>query len=189
MLGKLYDGDEAEYSNEQLNGVIIANDRVYNHKVTRINYTSYDGRRSQDSLNPRTHADFMVMSQEDEEDGVAPHPYWYGRIVGIYHAEVRNIGPNSPDRSVQHMNFLWVRWYGRDLSYRCGFKAKRLPRLGFVDSSDPGAFGFLDPAEIIRGCHIMPAFHYGQTDELLPPSIALQAHEENLDYVYYYAGM
>ena len=38
------------------------------HKVIRINHTTYDGRLNQDSLNPRTHADFMVLAHEDDTD-------------------------------------------------------------------------------------------------------------------------
>jgi hypothetical protein len=34
----------------------------------------------------------MIHSHEDEEDR---HPYWYGRIIGVFHALVRHIGPTS----------------------------------------------------------------------------------------------
>ena len=40
----------------------FVNNRFYLHKVLRINYTSYDMRREQDSLNPRTHANVMMLS-------------------------------------------------------------------------------------------------------------------------------
>ena len=55
---------------------------IYQHKVLRINDTTYDMRREQDSLNPCTHANVMVLSQEDDPSA---HPYWYARIIGIYH--------------------------------------------------------------------------------------------------------
>ena len=41
---------------------------IYHHKVICINHTTYDGRHSQDSLNPHTHADFMVLAHEDDTD-------------------------------------------------------------------------------------------------------------------------
>jgi len=64
----------------------LVNDRIYQHKV---NYTTYNARRSQDSLNPCTHGDIMVLSWDDS------HPYWYARIMGIFHAMVIQTGPKS----------------------------------------------------------------------------------------------
>lgn len=65
--------------------------------MLRVNYTTYDMRRAQDSLNPRVpgHADIMVLSPENEDENNDPHPYWYARIIGIFHAHVRHIGPDS----------------------------------------------------------------------------------------------
>ena len=65
-------------------------------------------RREQDSLNPRTHANVMVLSQEDHPDA---HPYWYACIIGIYHTFVRH--ESSPDPFL--IDFLFIRWYGLDL--------------------------------------------------------------------------
>jgi hypothetical protein len=39
--------------------------------------------------------------------------------------------------------------------------------VGFVDSDDPLAFGFLDPQYVIRGVHLLPAFAHGHTGSLL----------------------
>ena len=90
----------------------------------RVNYTTYDLRRSQDSLNSRTHADIMVLSHEDQGTGqTRAHPYWYARIIGIFHAMVQHTGRHSQSSEPQHMSFLWVRWYGRDLKHRAGWNA------------------------------------------------------------------
>lgn len=112
----------------------------------------------------------MVLSHEEEKEQ-NDHPYWYGRIIGAFHAEVRHIGSTSTSQQSHHMEFLWIRWYGRDMQYRAGWKAKRLHRVGFVSSEDEFAFGFLNPKEIIRGAHLIPAFEHGRTAELLPPSV------------------
>jgi hypothetical protein len=143
-------------------------------------------RRAQDSLNPRTHADFMVLSHEDQNSAM-PHPYWYGRIVGIFHAQVRHIGPRSKSTEIQRIDFLWVRWFGRDMDYHAGWKRKRLHRLGFM--SDDGAFGFLDPNQIIRGVHLIPGFALGRTSMYLGPSIARQDSENDKDWYRYYINM
>jgi hypothetical protein len=186
-----YSGDENDFSDQDLADVNIIRERLYTHKLLRVNYTTYDLRRDQDTLNTRTHPDFMVLAHEDEEESSA-HPYWYGRIVGIFHADVRHVGPKSKNTTKIHrMEFLWVRWFGRDMQHKAGWLAKHLHRVGFIDASvpDTAAFGFLDPAEVIRAAHLIPAFHYGRTTELLAPSIARHFDaENNEDYRYYYVN-
>jgi len=157
--------------------------------VICINYTTYDIRQAQDSFNPRTHADVMVLSHEDEDPRASHHPYWYAHIISIFHANIRHIGPASQSSDPQKMDFLWVRWFGHDMTHQAGWKALCLYRLGFLDHEDPGAFGFLDPAAVICGVHIVPAPAYGRTTELLPPSIARQPSEDDKDWVYYYISM
>ena len=53
----------------------------------RVNYTTYDMRRDQDSLNPRTQADVMLLAHEDLTARNS-HPYWYARIIGLFHVYV-----------------------------------------------------------------------------------------------------
>jgi len=130
----------------------------------RVNYTTYDMRRDQDTINPRTHSDVMVLSPET---GPNAHRYWYARVLGIFHAQVLHTGPDARNHSVQHMEFLWVRWFGMEPGYRSGFKAAKLPKIGFVPETDESAFGFLDPSLVIRSCHIVPAFAAGRTNDLL----------------------
>ena len=181
-----YDGGESTFSDEDQRTVTFVNNRIFKHKVLRINYTTYDMRRSQDSMNPRTHAGIMVLSCEDEEDKGKQHPYWYARIIGIFHAHVRHVGPSSKCSEPQRMEFLWVRWFGRELSHCAGWKAKRLHRVGF-DEQDQ--FGFLDPNDVIRGVHLIPAFEHGQISDKLGPSIARQPDENDKDWAYYYVNM
>lgn len=130
----------------------------------------------------------MVLAHEDDtNDATNPHPYWYGQIIGVFHIFVKHMGPASKTTDFQRFDFLWVRWFGRDLSYRLGFKAKCLPRIGFVNSED--AFGFVDPQEIIRGVHLIPAFAHSKTGDILGRSIARQPMEKDMDWVYYYVNM
>jgi hypothetical protein len=69
-----------------------------------------------------------------------------------------------------------------------GWKVKRLERVGFIPIDDPGAFGFLDPQQVIRGIHLIPAFNYGHMDTLLPPSIARPTHNNNEDWTFFYVN-
>lgn len=190
LLGRIYevdfDGDDIAYTDEERVTLSFVGGRIYRHKILRINYTTSDMRRDQDSLNPRTHANIMVLSHDDGN-----HPYWYARILGIFHAIVQH--PKFLEPKV--MDFLWVRWYGADPDerYKSGWKGRRLPRIGFIPHVEDGlspAFGFVDPNHVIRGVHLIPAFHFGVTDDLLPPSSTARLDDENnLDYINYYVNM
>jgi hypothetical protein len=184
-----YNGDETDFKPEERNSFIFVNNRIYRHKVFRVNYTTYDLQREQDSLNPRTHADIMLLSHEDEESA---HPYWYARIIGVFHATVQFKGLSSHpeiEPGLCQMEFLWVRWFGWDPTHRGGWKSKRLHRVGFVDGKDPDAFGFLDPKNVVRGVHLIPAFAYGHTNSLLQPSVARAPSEQDRDWMYFYVNM
>ncbi|EDQ99528.1 uncharacterized protein LACBIDRAFT_334986 [Laccaria bicolor S238N-H82] len=191
LLAREYSGDETEFTSKEQNSVAFINNCIYSHKVLRVNYTTYDMRHEQDSLNPRTHADIMVVSQEPtmHEDGMPEHPYWYARIIGIFHTQVLHTGPESRTSEPQHMEFLWVRWFGLDQEQPSGWRPKRLHRVGFVDGEDEAAFGFLDPEQVICVVHLMPAFHHGQGTSNLKPSIARPLTEKDEDWVFYYIGM
>jgi hypothetical protein len=162
-----------------------------------MNYMTYDMWHTQDSINPQTHPDIMLLSGEDHDDS-DPHPYWYAWVLGIYHAEVCHDHPNAVSSDVQILEFLWVHWLGQDANYNTGSIGHCLHRVGFVpddliDLDDPtqasGAFGFIDPAEIIWGVHLIPAFAHGKTDRLLGPSIACPLKNEDQDWQYFYVNM
>ena len=137
-------------------------------------------------MNPRTHADVMVLSRENSEDKEKRHPYWYARIIGIFHTNVRHVGPTSKCSDPQKTEFLWVRWLSRDTGYQTGWNTCRLHHVKFTDHN---SFGFLNPKEVIHGVHLLPAFAYGWTSGFLAPSIARQPSEEHEDWKYYYVNM
>jgi hypothetical protein len=91
------------------------------------------------------------------------------------------------------MDFLWVRWFGEEPGrYRYGIRHARLPKIGFVEADDQYAFTFLDPAQAIRGVHLIPAFWEGRTSELLPTRKSMArilTPEEEDDWVNYYVNM
>ena len=174
LLGRLlnidYDGDERDFSNVNQNTVHIMNNRIYSAKVLRVNFTTYDIRRDQDTMNPRNRCDIMVQSHEDSANA---HPFWYARVLGVFHAQVLHTGPLAQNRSIQHMEFLWVRWFGIIEGHQYGAKIARLPKIGFLGETDASAFGFLDPSLIVRGCHLIPAFMDGRTSDLLKTKSSL----------------
>lgn len=155
-------------------------------------------------MNPRTHCDVMVISRETTKNH---HPFWYARVLGVFHTKVIHTGPQSLNHSVQHMEFLWVRWFGMEPDYKSGSTFARLPKVGFIPDtgsiacpdlniaglpeSDNGAFGFLDPSLVLQGCHLVPCFHGQRTSNLLSTTAPTAARPlgETDDWVNYYVIM
>ncbi|KAJ7707073.1 hypothetical protein B0H16DRAFT_1345505, partial [Mycena metata] len=184
VLHPTWSGNGREYTPEERAKLLIVNNRLYRHKVLRINYTSYDLRRGQDSMNPRTHADIMMLAPEDSAD--ADHTFTYARVIGVFHVDViHNVVGASP--TAVPIPFLWVRNFRLDRSFKGGFRKRRLHRIEFVPESDPDAFGFINPDEVIRGCHLVPAFAHGPS-ERVPQSLARHKGEFD-DWKYHYVNL
>ena len=116
--------------------------------------------QDQDSLNMCNNADIMVLRCKNEENPDA-HPYWYGRIIGIFHAYIDYQGPGScSSKDFQEMEFLWVWWLGHDLSndYHKGWMSHCLLQVSFMDCENNLAFRFLNPAFIVQAIHLIPCF-------------------------------
>lgn len=188
LLGRMFETPEGGFTQDHRRLLQVYNNRLYQHKTLRINFTTYNCRRDQDIINLQTKSDAIVLADEDEVAGKM-HPYWYARIIGIFHGMVCWAGAGGTN-AFEQMDFLWVRWYGYDTHSRSGFKARRLHQIGFLDShEDKEAFGFIDPSDVIRAVHLIPVFKLGTSSELLPPSIARHEDEGDEDYVRYYVAM
>jgi hypothetical protein len=134
---------------------------MYHHNTARFNYTTYDVRRSQDVVNPRTpHCNIMIL-RADDDAGRQGHRYIYGKILGIYHVNVIFIGNGMVDYTPLRMEFLWVRWY-TPMDDIAAWETSKLDRLSFPSMADEFSFDFLDPADVLRGCHIIPSFADGK---------------------------
>lgn len=157
----------------------------------RVNYTTYDIRRGQDSLSSRKRSDIMMLAREtDDEESLEPlHPFEYARIIGIFHVDIIHQAPGENMPTTTLLEIVWVRRFRLDTRYSAGFKKRRLHRLEFLPSSDPDAFGFVHPDEIIRGAHLIPAFHYGGTDQFLSGVSLARNEDEYDDYRYFYINM
>ncbi|KAG8723471.1 hypothetical protein FRC09_003185 [Ceratobasidium sp. 395] len=151
---------------------------MYSHATFRIEYTSYDVRRSYDIINPRfKHHFIMMLSGDDNPD----HPFWYARVLGIYHVDV--LWHSEGASTTRRMDFLWVRWM--ELIQPGSWDRCMLDRVRYMpENSYRDPYGFLDPACVIRACHMIPAYHYGQTDS--PGSASNDAESDN--WVSYYVN-
>ena len=127
------------------------------------------------------------MTLSHETDTTDSHPFWYGRIIGIFHARVLYLQSRSYAPEIRHIAFLYVRWFGRDTSFHSGFKHKRYPRIGFDDPQY--AFTFLDPDQVIRGVHLIPGFAHGKSSNNLGPSLARLPADKDEDWLYFYVNM
>ncbi|KAK1216806.1 hypothetical protein PQX77_020558 [Marasmius sp. AFHP31] len=195
LISRILDVDPSSIPDTELYRLSLVSDRFYRHRRFRLHYTSYDCRRKQETIGYRRRPHIMTLA----DTPVDSHPYLYGRVLGIYHADIFYLAQHPRQQKARkRMDFLFVRWFVFDETYAWGWKAKRLPRLYFPDANDPGAFDFVDPARVIRASHIIPAFEYNTTDELLRSDSMARLYEEydegkyvleDQDYRYYYVNL
>ena len=117
-----------------------------------------------DKIYQRLYPDIMVLSDDEE------HPYLYGRVLDFFHVNVTNDGPHSllPNKEVAVLQMVWVRWLKLDTSQGApGFHSLQYPSVSFCESSEPEAFGFIHPDEVVRAVHLIPSFVSGHTVEYL----------------------
>ena len=104
----LYNGDKYDFSDKDHCCVLILDNNIYEHTYLRINYTTYDLWWDQDSINPRSHPNVMLLSQEDERS----HPYWYAHVCLVFHAMVQHCNNiASPYSKPEWMDILFVHWF------------------------------------------------------------------------------
>ena len=168
--------------------VYITGDRFYKHNLMRLNYTTYDVRQAQDIINPSTsNCNIMILADQISSDlaTVSPHPYLYARVLGIFHINATYTGPGVAGYYSHQVDFLWVRWY-QYVEEGAGWDASTLDRVCFLPMADDGAFGFVDPDDVLRGCHIIPQFSHG-LHHLDGTGISCCA-QDSLDWHFYYVN-
>ena len=134
-------------------------DQIYLHKLARFQYTTYDIQRDQDVINPSMpHWDIvMLATTKDNQD----HPFLYAHVLGIYHANVVYTGDNSKNYEARQFKFLWVRWYQYE-GLNVQWSDSKLDLVSFPPITTEGAFGFIDPNNVLCACHIKPFFSDGK---------------------------
>jgi hypothetical protein len=104
----------------------------------------------------------MLLNNTTGNNSSPQYPFRYARVLGIYHVNAIYVGPGMVDYQPYRLDFLWVRWFRHMETTSSGWTARKLDRIQFLPVVDDGAFGFVNPAEILRSCHVIPRFAKGQ---------------------------
>lgn len=177
---------DSPLSSEETNNLLFKDNTIFSHRILRLNYTTYDVRRAEDVIHARTpHCNVMGLVQRKDDDDIT-HPFWYARVVGIYHANMMYIGAGSRDYRYRRMEFLLVRWY-ECVDNQAGWDSRRLDTLRFPVITSRRAFGFIDPADVLRGCHLIPKLAKGKVDYLEGDGMSKYA-QDHQDWHLYYAN-
>lgn len=168
---------------ERQRQILILNDTLHIHGTMRVNYTTYDNRRSQDTINASTRPYILLHESQSESttatcSSASEHPYRYADVQAVFH--VRYIDMAFSSSKAVRMDILWVRWLFLDDTVPAGFKARRLYQVGYADVNDDDAFGFVDPNAVVRGVHIIPNFVMGMSEP---------ENEDCEDHLRYYVNM
>ena len=168
------------------NFVFMKNDCIYHHKIIRFYYTTYDVRRGTDVVNAGTSRCNIMLLADDQANPSNAHHFLYARVLGSYHGNVVYTGPGMRDYDARRLDFLWVRWYEVLNSTSSEGSDSKLDMLCFRPINASDAFGFVDPKDVLRSCHILPAFAKGKRHE---SGFGLsRCAKDGSDYNRYYVG-
>lgn len=161
-------------------------ERIFEHATLRINYTSYDVRREYDTINPSTPSRFVMLPADRSQDPTS-HRFLYVKVIGIFHANVKY--QMQPPR---RMDFVRVRWLDYDYNQPAGWEELKLDRVGYqkcrADADVLNSFDFINPADIVRSCHLIPDFRAGIDTNLLRGPTSMSWDNDLGDWRYYYVN-
>ena len=170
-LPMLEASSSSEPTERDLDAIYFHSDTIYRHNILQVLYTTYDCLQDVNTINPKTlRRDIMCLAAREVPEEGAPNSettpvgYVYGRILGIFHANIVYGGSGALDYRRRRFDFLWVRRYTTPLTSRDErdpWISKRLDRLKLVSMLDRSSYDFLDPSEVLRGAHIIPRFSMG----------------------------
>jgi hypothetical protein len=76
-LGRDFDGDTHEsFTYDDRNTIRLRGNTIYQHRTARVNYTTYDVRRSHDTVNPRSVNDDRPATNAGPNRSQAWRPSW-----------------------------------------------------------------------------------------------------------------
>ena len=156
-----------------------------------FNFTTYDVRRAQDVINPaspRCNVMLLDSARSTQSSSTGSGTFLYARVLGAYHANVVYTGPGMVDYKARPLEFLWVRWYRVHMDGNEAMSMSRLPEVSFYPVNSPHAFGFIDPCDVLRTCHILPRFARGKRHEHAGGIGLSRCAKDQDDYNRYFVG-
>lgn len=99
---------DQDIPNKIFDAIYIHSDRIYKHSIAQINFTTYDCRRDQDTLNSSmSRRDIMCRYEEspfavDNPTNASGQPtelkrFSYARLLGVFHVNIIYGGPGMLD--------------------------------------------------------------------------------------------
>ena len=113
------------------------------------------------------------------------HPFLYACVLGIFHVNVIYTGQGAKDYLPRCMEFLWAHWF-EVVDVSAGWEHAAFDHLRFLLMSQDDVYGFVDPTNVIRAYHLIPAFSNGR----MHPnggSVSRNARDE-ADWKHYYVN-
>ena len=128
----------------------------------------------------------MCLRELEEDEGAdIAHHFVYSRVLGIYHINIMYRGRGAFDLRKRRFDFLWIRRYQ---ALDSTSSPDSLDRLELIPLAKQDAVGFLDPADALRACHIIPRFSLGQRYSGTASRIASKLAKDQDDWFEYYAN-
>lgn len=115
--------------------------------------------------------------------------YVYGRVMGLFHANIVYGGSGSLDYRKRRFDFLWIRWFTEISSGGEIWSSKQMQRVKLAPLTDPSSWGFVDPSCLVRCAHIIPRFSLGlRYGENVAKRIFSKAAQDEHDWNEYYVN-
>jgi hypothetical protein len=180
-------GSSAGIDGNACDGVFFEKDCLYHHKLLRFHFITYDVRRGTDIVNSGTsRCNIMLLADHEDDPTSSPHHFLYARVLGAYHANVIYTGPGMQDYEDRRFEFLWVRWFEVVDPASSGWASSTMDSVRFPPMHGTHSFGFVDPKDVLRGCHILPSFAKGKRH---PDGVGISRRaKDGKDYKLYYVG-
>lgn len=197
-----YGWDLLTYPPSEYQHLKLHKNQLYTHKVLQVNFVAHDTQQKHDTVKPflrfstssrskivaRAPPKSAIMLAASPEDKAAGgHAFVYARVLAILHIDAWDSAslPSISSRR-RRLDILWVRWLGVK-AVPSRRNAPALNTVGYMEGSQLGTFGFVDPADVIRGAHLIPRFKEGRSADLLSHSFC-QDDEKEGDWASYWAA-
>ena len=145
--------------------VLLNKDLIYHHKIIHFHFTTYDVRQGTEIINPGTsRCNIMLLADKVDSatDSLNLHHFLYAQVLGTYHANVIYTRPGMHDYEPCRFDFLWVWWFEVVNPASSGWESSKLDSVRFPPLCEEASLGFVDPKDVLRGCHLIPAFAKGR---------------------------